>query len=157
MVIFQIGKMFFTTRNSFEVSTKHPDLRLVGCEGRPIPIHSILLIVNSNFLKSIFESLDESVDGVIIVPDFSSEELEKICSIINGKEEAGLVSGQILDALGMQQYKIWVVEISDDFENVDDNDNPIDNNTNEVTQSNQISFVLHDELPHEQSDSRCIQ
>ena len=61
-----------------------------------------------------------------------------LCTIINGNEEAGLVSGQILDALGMQQYKIWVVEISDDFENVDDDDNPIDNNTNEVTQSNQI-------------------
>ena len=125
-------------------------MRLVGCEGRPIPMHSILLIVNSNFLKSIFESLDESADGVIIVPDFSSEELETVCSIMNGKEEAGLVSGQILEALGMQQYKIWVVEISDDFENVDDNDNPIDNNTHEVTESNQISFVLHETLPDNQ-------
>ena len=66
-----------------------------------------------------------------------------------------MVSGQILDALGMQQYKIRVVEISDDFENVADDDNPIDNKANKVTQSNQISFVLHDELPHEQS--RCIQ
>ena len=75
IVIFQIGKMFFTNRNIFEVSTKHPDLRLVGCDGRHIPIHSILLIVNSNFLKSIFEIIDQSADGVFIVPDFSSEEL----------------------------------------------------------------------------------
>ena len=52
---------------------------------------------------------------------------------------------------------VRVVEISDDFENVADDDNPIDNKANKVTQSNQISFVLHDELPHEQSDSRCIQ
>jgi hypothetical protein len=136
------------------LSTKNPDLRLVGCDGSGAPIHSILLIVNSSFLKSIFNSLDESTDVVVIVPDFSSSELESLCSVINGKEEAGFVSGQILDTLGMQQYKIWVcAEVFEDLEDgidLDDNDDPIDSNSNEVTPSNQASFVPHEILPNNQ-------
>ena len=138
--------MFFSNQNNFEVSNKNPDSRLIGCDGST-SVHSILLIVNSSLLQSIFDSLDDPTEVVVIVPDYKTFELETVVSVIYGEQEYGFVSGQILDDLGMNQYKMWAYFeslISEDDTNVDNNLTTEDFRTN-VEYENHIDDIINNE------------
>ena len=95
-----------------QISSRNTDSKLIGSDGRSIPIHSILLIVNSSLFKNIHDSLEDNTDVIVIVPDFSTSELEELISVVYGKTETGVVSGEILDNLGMQHCKIWMLNES---------------------------------------------
>ena len=95
-----------------QISSNNTDSKIIGSDGRSIPIHSILLIVNSSLFKNIHNSLEDNTDVVVIVPDFSTSELEELISVVYGKSETGVVSGEILNNLGMEHCKIWMLKES---------------------------------------------
>ena len=90
------------------VSTLYPDSRLAGSDGQ-YSIHSSLLIVHSDLLKDIFETLNDTTESVVIIPDFNMCEISTLVRIMYGVDDHGFVSGGILETLGMKQYQTLIV------------------------------------------------
>ena len=101
---------------------KFNDIKLVASDEEYF-INLVLLSVHSPYLKSIFQSLMDPTDAVIIMPDFKLSEIEKVVTVMCGIEEFLIVSGSLLDALGLQSFGYQVL---DNFEGFIDVDPPVD-------------------------------
>jgi len=98
---------------SFKLSRENPDSRLVGYDGQ-IAIHSSLLLAHSDLLKEIFKTIIDPSESIVILPDFAVDEVRTLVKVIYGIEVIGIVSERVLDTLGLQKYKQYVVVGSSD-------------------------------------------
>ena len=101
-------------RNISEVPTQHSDCNLCGFDGS-VSIHTLLLLVHSEFLKDILMSVQDITDTSVIVPDFSVQELETLASVIYGCSKSVLVSESIMKTLGIFEFERVKIEYYDDL------------------------------------------
>jgi hypothetical protein len=94
-----------------KVSPHTPDSKLAG-----LGVHTLLLSLHSPLLKNIFETLSETSEIVVIVPDVEKTELKSLLRVMYGIEEVAFVSGSTLEALGLDSFKSFVV--FEDFEDL---------------------------------------
>ena len=122
-----------TMERNFILSRENPDSRLAGCDGQ-IAIHSSLLLVHSDILKEIFETLIDPSESIVILPNFKVDEVKTLVKLIYGIESIGIVCESVLDTLGLQKYKKYAVVGSNDVQiNVPSEGDFMDMNENDIT------------------------
>ena len=99
----------FTSIDDFisKIPSVYPDSRFAGSDGEFL-VDSLMMTIHSDLLKDIFNSLKDPTETVVILPGFKMKEIFTLIRVMYGVDESGFVSGDILDTLGMQQFKIWV-------------------------------------------------
>ena len=93
-----------------KMSPANPDCKLSG-----LGVHTLLLSLHSPLLKGIFETISDSSEIVVIVPDVKKSEIKSVLRVMYGIEEIGFVSSGTLDTLGLDSFKGFLV--MEDLEN----------------------------------------
>ena len=98
----------FTSIDDFisKIPSLYPDSRFAGSDGEFL-VDSLMMTIHSDLLKDIFNSLKDPTETVVILPGFKMKEIFTLIRVMYGVDESGFVSGDILDTLGMQQFKTW--------------------------------------------------
>ena len=92
--------------------TLNPDSVICGFDGN-IAVHSFLLKVHSNLLSEMCQSIQESSEITLILPDFSAQEIKSFVHVMYGLDNSGLVSGSFLKTLGIFELQRSRIECSD--------------------------------------------
>ena len=95
--------------------TLHPDSKLCGFDGHSL-VHSFLLQTHSNFLKETLQSIPDSSESdlILIIPDYSVDELLTLVRVMYGLDHSGFVSASLLKTLGIFQLETVRVEYYND-------------------------------------------
>ena len=91
--------------------TTSSDLLIVCCDGE-FAVHQLLLRVHSEFINKLLNTSSQQADLVVILPDHSIGEVEKLGRIMYGVEEQGYVSESLLVALDLLQFVVFDVHVS---------------------------------------------
>ena len=101
---------------------KFNDIKLVASDSEYF-INLVLLSIHSPLFKSVFQSLMDPTDAVIIIPDIEVSEIVNIVSVMCGVDEFQIVSGSLLETLGLKSFGFQVLE---NYEGFVDVDSPVD-------------------------------
>ena len=99
-------------KNISVISTQHPDVKLWGADGE-LAVHTLLLVVHSQFLKEILMSVPDFSETTIIIPDYTVQELKTLTSVMYGLNKTVLVSENILKTLGVFEFDKAKLEYHD--------------------------------------------